>query len=209
MGKTHRIALMSSDGIGPEVVDEATRVLAAVQRECGFELSYVQAPAGDKTKRETGFTVPQETVKAFSQCDAALKGPLGESVYDFVTGLRFQFDLYANLRPAISYPMISPPALHPDINMVVVRENSEGLYRSIENEVIPGVWTIAGVYTKTGCERIARYSFETCLRRLKHGSGKGKLAVADKSNVMRNTHGLFRQSFVKVHEAYSEIELTT
>ncbi len=112
-----------------------------------------------------------------------------------------------NIRPAISYPSICPPALRPDIDLAVIRENSEGIYRAMENEVIPGVWTVTGVYTKKTCDRIARFSFEYAMKRLKTGRGKGIIACAHKANIIRKSHGMFYNAFEETSSEYPEIRL--
>jgi len=157
---------------------------------------------------ETGIAIPSKSVETFRKCDAALKGPVGENVLDFVVGFRQEFDLYANIRPAISYPSICPPALRPDINIVVIRENSEGLYKSIENEVVDGVWTATGVYTVKGSERIANFSFDYARKRLKQGIGRGEVVVATKKNIFRKSHGMFYGAFERVSHKYPDIKFT-
>ncbi|WXG46748.1 MAG: isocitrate/isopropylmalate family dehydrogenase [Candidatus Atabeyarchaeum deiterrae] len=203
--KTYEICEIVGDGIGPEIMSAAKEVLKTVQDSLGFKLRYHLAPCGDKVKEETGTTIPEESVEIFKRCDAALKGPIGDNVRDFVVGFRQRYDLYANVRPAISYPSISPPALRPDINLVVIRENSEGLYKSIENEVTDGVWTATGVYTIKACERFAKFSFEYAKKRLEKGVGKGYVVVATKKNIFRRTHGMFYEAFRKVSENYPDI----
>jgi len=183
-------------------------ILQVAQDLCGFKLKYHLAPCGDKVKKETGTAIPSESIRIFGRCDAALKGPVGDTVRDFVVAFRQNFDLYANIRPAISYPSICPPALRPDINLVTIRENSEGLYKSIENEVAPGVWISIGVYTVEACKRIAKFSFDYTRRRLKNGSGKGQLVVATKMNIFRKTHTMFYEAFKDMSPSFPEIELT-
>jgi 3-isopropylmalate dehydrogenase len=203
--KTYEICEIPGDGIGPEIVSAAIEVLKAVQAALGFQLRYHLAPCGDKVEKETGRAVPEKSIETFRKCDATLKGPIGETVRDFVVGFRQKFDLYTDVRPAISYPSICPPALRPDINLVVLRENSEGLYKSIEKEVAEGVWTATGVYTLKGSERFARFSFEYAKKRLDEGIGKGYLVIATKKNIFRKTHGMFYEAFEKASDSYPEI----
>lgn len=203
--KTYEICEIPGDGIGPEIISAAKEVLQAVQDVFGFKLNYRLAPCGDKVKKETGNAIPKESIEIFKKCDATLKGPVGETIRDFVVAFRQNFDLYVNIRPAISYPTICPPALKPNINLVVIRENSEGLYKAIENEIIPGVWTSTGVYTVNGCERIAKFSFEYAKKRLEQGVGKGEVVLATKKNIFRKTHGIFYEAFEKISCHYPEI----
>jgi len=203
--RTYTIAVIDGDGIGPDIMREAKRVLRSSQERFNFKLEYVDAPMGDKVKKKTGEPVPKKSLETFLRSDAGLKGPVGETTRDLVETLRFNLDLYANVRPAKSYPSITPPALRPDIDMIVIRENTEGLYRSMENEVIPGVWTAAGVYTEKACERVSRFSFELARKRLKKG-GKGEVILAHKANIFRKTHGMFREIFRKVSKDYPDIK---
>jgi len=202
--ETYRIAIIDGDGIGPDIMREAKRVLEAAQKKFNFKLQYVDAPMGDKVKESTGEPVPKKSLETFLESDAGLKGPVGETTRDLVQALRFNLDLYANVRPAKSYPSITPPALRPDIDVIVIRENTEGLYRSLENEIIPGVWTAAGVYTEKACERISRFSFELARKRLSRG-GKGEVVLAHKANIFRKTHGMFRDIFRAASKDYPEI----
>ena len=200
----YTIAVIDGDGIGPDIMKEARRVLEATRKKFNFTLQYENAPMGDKVKETAGEPVPRKSLETFLGSDAGLKGPVGETTRDLVQALRFNLDLYANVRPAKSYPSITPPALRPDIDMVVIRENTEGLYRSLENEVIPGVWTTAGVYTEKACERISRFSFELARKRLGRG-GKGEVVLAHKANIFRKTHGMFRDIFRAVSKDHPDI----
>ncbi len=201
----YKIAIIEGDGIGPDIVNEAKKVLSLLQERFNFQLEYVDAPMGDQVKEASGDPVPKKSLEIFLKSDAALKGPVGETTRDLVQALRFNLDLYANVRPAKSYPSISPPALRPDIDLIVIRENTEGLYRSLENEVIPGVWTTAGVYTESACERVSRFSFDLAKSRL-NNNGKGEVVLAHKANIFRKTHGMFRDIFRKVSKDYPEIK---
>jgi 3-isopropylmalate dehydrogenase len=205
--KVYEICEIPGDGIGPEIMGAAKKVTDAIEEIYGIKIKYRSAPCGDKVKNATGSAVPEESVKIFDECDAGLKGPVGESVRDLVVAFRQRFGLYVNIRPAVSYPNICPPALRPDINLVVIRENSEGMYRSIENEVIPGVWVVSGVYTKEICSRLARFTFKYALKRLKMGRGKGIVACAHKANIFTKSHRMFYDAFQEISVEYPEIKL--
>jgi 3-isopropylmalate dehydrogenase len=202
---SYNIAIIEGDGIGPAIISEAKRVLEVLQEKFNFQLEYVDAPMGDRVKETSGEPVPKKSIELFLKSDAALKGPVGETTKDLVQALRFDLDLYANVRPAKSYSSISPPALRPDIDLVVIRENTEGLYRSIENEIIPGVWTATGVYTESACERVSRFSFDLAKNRMIKG-GKGEVVLAHKANIFRKTHGMFRDIFRNVSKDYPDIK---
>ncbi|MEM2982519.1 MAG: isocitrate/isopropylmalate family dehydrogenase [Candidatus Bathyarchaeia archaeon] len=205
MKDNYRIAVIEGDGIGPDIVKEAIRVLESVQSKFGFRLEYVEAPMGDRVKETLGEAVPKESLDVFLKSDAGLKGPVGETTRDLVQALRFNLDLYANIRPAKSYSTITPPALRPDIDMIVVRENTEGLYRAMEDEIVPGVWTTTGVYTEKACERIVRLSFDLAKNRLVRG-GKGEVVLAHKANIFRKTHGMFKELFRRISVDYPEVK---
>jgi len=203
--KVYKICIIPGDGIGPEIMDATKRVINAIEEVYNLKIRYKEAPCGDSVKEKEGSAVPEESIKIFRECDAGLKGPVGESVRDLVVAFRQRFGLYVNIRPAISYPNICPPALRPDINLVVIRENAEGMYRSIENEVIPGVWTVTGVYTKEVCDRLARFTFEYVAKRLEKGQGKGIVACAHKANIFRRSHRMFYKAFEEISSEYPEI----
>ena len=205
--KTYEICEIQGDGIGPEIMVATKKVISAIEEVYGLNVKYRAAPCGDSAKRSKGSAVPEESIKIFQECDAGLKGPVGESVRDLFLAFRERFKLYVNIRPAISYHSICPPALRPDINLAVIRENSEGIYRAMENEVIPGVWTVTGVYTKETCDRIARFSFEYAMKRLKSERGKGIVACAHKANIIRKSHGMFYRAFEEISSKYPEIRL--
>lgn len=203
--KTYEICEIPGDGIGPEIMDAAKAVVSTIEEVYNLKIKYRLAPCGDSVKEEKGLAVPEESIEIFQECDAGLKGPVGESVRDLFLAFRKRFGLYVNIRPAISYPNICPPALRPDINLVVIRENSEGIYRAMENEVVPGIWTVTGIYTKETCDRIARFSFDYAMKRLKTGIGKGIVACAHKANIIRHSHGMFFKAFEDISSEYPEI----
>ena len=132
MKDSYKIAIIEGDGIGPDIVSEAKKVLELLQKRFDFRLEYTDAPMGDQVKDSSGEPVPEKSLEIFLKSDAALKGPVGETTRDLVQALRFNLDLYANVRPAKSYSSICPPALRPDIDLVVIRENTEGLYAGVE-----------------------------------------------------------------------------
>jgi 3-isopropylmalate dehydrogenase len=205
--KTYQICVIEGDGIGPEIMSATKKVIGSIEKSYNIKIEYIEAPCGDNAKEEFGSAVPEESIKIFQESDAGLKGPVGESVRDLFLAFRKRFQLYVNIRPAISYPGICPPALRSDINLAVIRENSEGIYRAMENEVMPGIWTVTGVYTKEICDRLAHYSFKYALKRLKTGRGKGIVACAHKANIIRKSHGMFFKAFEEVSSNYPDIKL--
>lgn len=199
----YKICLIRGDGIGPEIIDSTLLVLGEISKKLGFELEYLEVPGGDGSLKKFGDAFPEESVQVFASTDACLKGPVGETVSTINNKLRFGFDLYANIRPAKSYPSICPPALRPDIDIVVIRENSEGFYKALENEITSGTWTSTGVFTERAAERIARFSFMYSNER------KGKepsVTLATKTNIFPKTHGLYLHQFEKISKEFPEIK---
>ena len=156
--------MIAGDGIGPELSESALSVIEAVSDGGGPDLDVVRLEAGDGALARTGSALPAETLSAIRESDACLKAPVGESAADVIVVLRRTLDLYANVRPARSYP--GTPALRDDIDMVIVRENTEDLYTGKEFEVDRGQAAVAlRVISREASTRIARHAFETARRR--------------------------------------------
>ena len=126
----YKVSLITGDGIGPELSESAISVLETINKKFDLKFEITKLSAGDKALEETGKALPDETVNVIKQSDACLKAPVGESAADVIVVLRRMLDLYANIRPAKSYPHM--PALRDDIDMVIVRENTEDLYTGKE-----------------------------------------------------------------------------
>ena len=126
----YKISLITGDGIGPELSESAISVLNTIHDKLDLKFDITKLSAGDKALAETGKALPDETVDSIKQSDVCLKAPVGESAADVIVVLRRMLDLYANIRPAKSYPHM--PALRDDIDMVIVRENTEDLYTGKE-----------------------------------------------------------------------------
>lgn len=198
---TYKIALMPGDGIGPELTEATLKVLEAVQDRYGIVLNIVKAEAGDACLKARGAALPEETVQTIRSADACLKGPVGETAADVIVKLRLLFDLYANLRPLKSYP--NTPYMRPDIDMFFVRENTEDVYRGLEFSVDEGTTICMRVITRRGCERIAKYAFETARERKK----ALRVTAVHKSNVMRVTDGLFSKVCREVAQRYPDVSM--
>lgn len=200
---SYSICLIRGDGIGPEIVDAAQIVLESACSKVGIELEYEEVPGGDSALKQFGDALPKESLKTFENTDACLKGPVGETVSILNNRLRFAYDLYANLRPAKSYPGITPPALRGDIDLMIIRENSEGFYRALENEISQGTWTSTGVFTEGGARRIAELSFRVAESR---SAKTPKVTLATKANIFRNSHGMYLRVFEEVAKKHSNIK---
>ena len=198
---SHRAVLIPGDGIGPEVADATLEVLAAA----GAPLSFEKHLAGEAALANGGGEVlPESTLEAIRSRHVALKGPcttpVGSGFRSVNVGLRKQLNLYAAVRPVRSLPGVT--TRYDDVDLVVVRENTEGLYSGVENEITGGVVASMKVATRTACHRIAKYAFRyaTHMRRR-------SITVLHKANIMKMTDGMFIEESAKVHaEDYPNIE---
>jgi len=194
----YKISLITGDGIGPELSESAISVLNTIGEKFDFKFDLTTLSAGDKALEQTGKALPDETVEIIKKSDVCLKAPVGESAADVIVVLRRMLDLYANIRPAKSYPHM--PALRDDIDMVIVRENTEDLY--IGKEFSLGDSAVAlRVISETASKRIARYAFETAKVR----DSMKKVTCVHKSNVMRVTDGLFAKACTDISKDYPDV----
>ena len=194
----YKISLITGDGIGPELSNSAVSVLNTIHDKLDLKFDITKLRAGDTALKETGKALPDETISTIKKSDACLKAPVGESAADVIVVLRRVLDLYANIRPAKSYPHM--PALRDDIDMVIVRENTEDLY--IGKEFSLGDSAVAlKIISEYASKRIAKYAFETAKQR----NSMKKVTCVHKSNVMRLTDGLFVKSCSEVAKNYPDI----
>src|SRR5215208_6539652 len=197
----HTIVLIPGDGIGPEVTSAAQRVLEAA----GLSVEWVELLAG-ATALEQGMdnVLPERTVAAIKAHKVALKGPVttpvGKGFKSVNVQLRQKLNLYAAVRPVRSLAGVK--TRFENVDMVIVRENTEGLYSGIESEVVPGVVTSLKVASRDACMRISRYAFRYAARRRRK-----KITVFHKANIMKLTDGLFLKCAKLVaEEEYPNIE---
>ncbi len=190
----HTIVLIPGDGIGPEVTNAAKRVFAAA----GLSVDWIEVPAG-ATALEQGHdnVLPERTLAAIKAHKVALKGPVttpvGKGFKSVNVQLRQKLNLYAAVRPVRSMPGIK--TRYENVDLVIVRENTEGLYSGIENEVVPGVVTSMKVASEAACLRIARYAFRYANRRQRR-----RVTVFHKANIMKLTDGLFLKCAKRINE---------
>src|SRR6476620_1900085 len=190
----HTIVLIPGDGIGPEVTNATKRVLDAA----GLSVEWVELPAG-ATAVEQGFdnVLPERTLAAIKAHKVALKGPVttpvGKGFTSVNVQLRQKLNRYAAVRPVRSLPGVK--TRFDNVDMVIVRENTEGLYSGIENEVVPGVVTSLKVATELACTRIARYAFRYATK-----ARRKKINVFHKANIMKLTDGLFLNAARRIHD---------
>ena len=196
---THKITLIPGDGIGPEVTGAVVAILEAT----GVEIEWEKYVVGAEALAAKGDPLPQEVLDSILRNKVALKGPVTTPVGTGFTSinvrLRKTLDLYANLRPVRSMPNVETP--FKDVDIIVVRENTEGLYSGIEHEVIPGVMESLKIITDKASRRIARYSFEYA-----RANGRKKVTSVHKANIMKMTDGLFLRCFREVSKEYPDIQ---
>jgi isopropylmalate/isohomocitrate dehydrogenase-like protein len=202
MSKTHNIAVLKGDGIGPEITNAAITVLQAVQDTSDLKLKFLYEEAGFHCIAEQGTNLPDEAIALLKRTDACLKGPMttpetpGAPVSAAVK-IRKMFNLYANVRPCRTYPNVE--ALKPDINLVVVRENTEGMYSGVEYEVAPGVGVALRIITKEASLRVAEFAFKLASKRRKH------LTYVHKGNILRITDGIFKDAVKALTPKYPDV----
>ena len=193
---THRVTLIPGDGIGPELADAAVTVLEAT----GIPFEWERVDAGEAMIERYGTPLPDEVLASIKRNRIALKGPIttpvGEGFRSVNVALRQALDLYANVRPARSIPGI--PSRYEDVDLVIVRENTEDLYAGIEHRVGPDAAESIKIITRDASTRIARYAFEYAL-----ANGRHKVTAVHKANIMKLTDGLFLESCRAVAAEYA------
>jgi isopropylmalate/isohomocitrate dehydrogenase-like protein len=203
--RTHRIAVLPGDGVGPEVTESAVRVLEAVQKACGdLKLSLIYGEAGHYCIERYGTNLPQETLEMLRQTEACLKGPMTTpeepgSLPSAAVTIRKMFDLYANIRPCKTLPNV--PSLKPNIDLMVFRENTEGLYMGREFEVAQGLGVAFRVITERASKRIARLAFGVAANRRK------RLTVVHKRNILKVTDGIFRKAVFDMVKEFPDVQV--
>ena len=192
------ITLIPGDGIGPEVTDATLRVLGAAGLDVEWERHYAGIPAIDRT----GQSLPPELIESIRRNRVALKGPIttpiGQGFTSVNVGLRKALDLYANIRPVVNLPGV--PARYQDVDLVIVRENTEDLYAGLEHQIIPGVVESLKIITARASTRVARAAFEYARRHKRH-----RVTGVHKANIMKLSDGLFLDSVRAVAREYQDI----
>jgi isocitrate dehydrogenase (NAD+) len=195
---TYRITLIPGDGIGPEVTQAAVRILEATGLKFEWETYHAGAEAYEKYHEY----IPKELIQSIERTRVALKGPvttpIGGGFASINVELRKRFELYANFRPIRNLPHI--PTRYPDVDLIIVRENTEGLYSGIEHEVVPGVVESLKIITAKASTRIARFAFEYA-----RNNKRKKVHAIHKANIMKLSDGLFLRCSRDVAKEYPEI----
>ena len=215
MPKSYKIALMPGDGTGPEVVAEAVKVVKAAAKRGGFSLSFKSFNYGGERYKKTGETISDKEIDGLREFDAILLGAIGHP--DVAPGIlekgillktRFALDLYVNLRPVKLFPGVETPLKDKgpkEIDYVVVRENTEGLYAGAGGVLKKGtpdeVAIQESINTRKGVERCIRYAFEYAKK-----NGRKKLTLCGKTNVLTFAFDLWERAFDEVAKEYPEIK---
>jgi isocitrate dehydrogenase (NAD+) len=194
----YKITLIPGDGIGPEVTGAAVRILEAT----GLKFHWESFQAGAEAYAKYHEYIPKELTESIERTRVGLKGPVttpvGGGFPSINVALRKQFELYANFRPIQNLPHI--PTRYPDVDLIIVRENTESLYSGIEHEVVPGVVESIKIITEKASTRIARFAFEYARK-----NKRKKIHAIHKANIMKLSDGLFLRCCRTVSQQYPEI----
>ena len=214
--KNHKVAVIRGDGIGIEVVEEGLKVLKEVSTGHGFQIDFQEFPWGSDYYKETGVMMPSDGIDSLIEFDAIFLGAVGHpDIQDHITlnglllPIRRSFDQYVCERPSILYPGITSPLSNKsayDIDMVVIRENTEGEYANVGGfqyaDFPSEVGIQAGIFTRMGCERVIRYAFQLAQRRNK----KKHLTSITKSNAQGYGMLVWDKAFERVSSEFPDIE---
>jgi isocitrate dehydrogenase (NAD+) len=194
------VTLIPGDGIGPEIADAVVRIFAAA----AVPIAWERVSGGEEALRRQGSAIPAELIGSVLRTRVALKGHLaarlGETHENPNVTLRKTLDLYANVRPVKSFP--GRACRYPDLDLIVVREGTEGEYAGLEHRVVPGVVESIRVTTERACLRIARFAFAHAMQ-----AGRKKVTAVHKANIMKRSDGLFLDCCRRIAAEYPAIAL--
>jgi isocitrate dehydrogenase (NAD+) len=194
----HKVTLIPGDGIGPEVIQATVRMLEAT----GVKFEWESFSAGAEAFEKYNEYIPKELAESIERTRVGLKGPvttpIGGGFSSINVELRRRFELFANFRPIHNLPHI--PTHYPGIDLIVVRENTEGLYSGIEHEVVPGVVESLKIMTEKACTRVSRFAFEYARK-----NNRKKIHSIHKANIMKMSDGLFLRCSRAISKEYPEI----
>ena len=191
----YQIAVIPGDGIGKEVMEAAIYILDSLD----IDFEYVYGEAGDECLEKNGTALPAKTLDIIRNADACLFGAAGETAADVIVKIRQEMKMFANLRPVKAYPNTN--SLSDDIDFMIVRENTEGLYIAGEESYTDEGAIARRIITRQAEERIIDYAFKYAKE-----NNKTKVTGVHKANVLKKSDGLFREIFYEVAERYPEIE---
>lgn len=191
----YQIAVIPGDGIGKEVMEATISVLD----ELDVDFDYIYGIAGDECNEEHGTPLPQETIDIVRDSDVCLFGAAGETAADVIVKIRQEMKMFANLRPVKSYP--NTKSLFENVDFMIVRENTEGLYIADQEEETEDGAIAKRVITREAEERIIDYAFQYA-----KDNNRTKVTAVHKANVLKKTDGLFKKIFYEVGEKYPDID---
>ena len=194
----HLITLIPGDGIGPEIISATVRILEAA----GADIEWDVCDLGSGAVEKFGTTIPEATIDSVRRNKVALKGPLttpvGKGFTSVNVGLRKALDLYANVRPIKALPNVK--CRYPELDLIIVRENTEDLYAGLEHVVVPGVVESLKIITEKASTRISQYAFDLAVK-----LGRKKVTAMHKANIMKLSDGLFLDCFYKKANEFPQI----
>ncbi|MDP8023580.1 MAG: isocitrate/isopropylmalate dehydrogenase family protein [Nitrososphaeria archaeon] len=201
--KNYKISIIRGDGIGPEVISATERIIEAVEEKFSLKFEKILVEAGLEAYKKYGTNLPDFSLEKIKHSDCLLKGPTtsleGEGTELGVpVKIRKYFDLYANLRPLKNFPRIN--SIFKGVDLLIVRENTEGMYSGLEYKISEGTNIGIRVATKRGAERIINVAFKLARER------KERVTLGHKSNVLKMTDGLYKDVFEKVSKNYPDVE---
>lgn len=195
---SHKVTLIPGDGIGPEVTNAVVRILEAT----GVKFEWETFAVGTEAYEKYGEYIPKDLISSLEGTRVGLKGPVttpvGGGFPSINVALRKKFELYANFRPIRNLPHI--PTRYPDVDLIIIRENTEGLYSGLEHEVVPGVVESLKIMTEKASTRIAKFAFEYARK-----NQRKKIHAIHKANIMKLSDGLFLRCARNVAKEYPEI----
>ncbi|TXD35026.1 isocitrate/isopropylmalate dehydrogenase family protein [Lujinxingia vulgaris] len=200
---SRKVSLIRGDGIGPEIVDATVSVIEAL----GVDLEWEEVRAGSGAYKDLGTPLPEETLLSIARNQCVLKGPLetpiGTGFRSINVAIRKHFDMYANVRPAKISPAMTTRFSDTNVDMVIVRENTEGAYAGIEHVIPPNRAAAETIIliTRWACERIVRYAFEYARR-----EGRSKVTLVHKANILKESNGLLLEVGQTIAREYDDIE---
>lgn len=201
MEKTYKIGVIPGDGIGPEVIEASIQVLnVLVETDPNIKLEFLMGDAGEPAHKKYGNPLPEETLQLIRESNAVLFGAVGTFASDVILPIRQDFDLFANVRPIYALPGV--PCLRKDVDIVIVRENTEDLYKGIGYSIDDAYFVSLRIFTKKGMERIIRYAFELAKR-----ESRKSVLLAHKAPVILHTDLKFLNLFKEISAEYPEIDV--
>jgi isopropylmalate/isohomocitrate dehydrogenase-like protein len=200
MERRHKIAVIPGDGIGPEVIDAAVVVLRELMRaDPDLKLELTRGDVGEPAYKKYGNPLPEVSLKLIRESKAVLFGAVGELATSVVLPIRQQFDLFANVRPAYTFDGV--PALKKNVDMIIVRENLEDVYKGLGYNIDDNTFVALRIFTKKRMDRITRYAFELARR-----EGRKSVLLAHKAPVILHTDKPFLDCFKEISREYPDIK---